>query len=338
MGTCGPYKIQQRMIPEEINSSIASRLLLRQRVDWPLAQKNYLALEHIKTKSFNMGGFTIKIQFTPSRIISSGAKIDFKNLSERKCFLCPSNLPEEQEKLAFGTDYSVLCNPYPIFTEHFTIATHKHINQEILSRFGDFLELTRQLDAYTLFYNGPKSGASAPDHAHFQAVSRNIMPLDYEWKSLLDKQGKCLINQKDGQLYTITNYLRNGFVIKAQTGNGASSLFQTVYHSLEKKDEETEPGMNLFGKYIDNSWVIILIPRKQHRPRQFYLEGEQQILSSPGGADIGGLFITAREEDFNKMTPEIICNIYQQVCYSNEEINEVAQSITKKNINTSIKR
>ena len=163
-----------------VSSSQATELLAKQLVTWPLAEKNYKALEAVQVKSFDMGGFSIRAQFNPARIVSTGAKVDARSLKERKCFLCPENLPVEQERLPFGFRHLVLCNPYPIFPQHFTIPTRKHTPQLILPQWNDFLELTRRLAPFTVFYNGPRSGASAPDHAHFQAVTRGIMPLDEE--------------------------------------------------------------------------------------------------------------------------------------------------------------
>ena len=152
-----------------VSSSQATELLSKQLVTWPLAEKNYKALEAVQVKSFDMGGFSIRAQFNPARIVSTGAKVDARSLKERKCFLCPENLPVEQERLPFGFRHLVLCNPYPIFPQHFTIPTRKHTPQLILPQWNDFLELTRRLAPFTVFYNGPRSGASAPDHAHFQS-------------------------------------------------------------------------------------------------------------------------------------------------------------------------
>ena len=175
-----------------VSSSQATELLSKQLVTWPLAEKNYKALEAVQVKSFDMGGFSIRAQFNPARIVSTGAKVDARSLKERKCFLCPENLPVEQERLPFGFRHLVLCNPYPIFPQHFTIPTRKHTPQLILPQWNDFLELTRRLAPFTVFYNGPRSGASAPDHAHFQAVTRGIMPLDEEVTQFIRQSYECI--------------------------------------------------------------------------------------------------------------------------------------------------
>ncbi len=165
-----------------VSSSQAKEMLAKQLVTWNIAKKNYAAFKDIQYKVFALDGFEIKVQFNPSRIQSSGANVDPEFLKERRCILCQEHLPVEQLRLPFGNDYLVLCNPYPIFPEHFTISTRQHLPQSITGRFQDMLEMARRLDQFTIFYNGPKSGASAPDHMHFQGGTRNYMPLDYERK------------------------------------------------------------------------------------------------------------------------------------------------------------
>ena len=338
-----------------VSSSQATELLSKQLVTWPLAEKNYKALEAVQVKSFDMGGFSIRAQFNPARIVSTGAKVDARSLKERKCFLCPENLPVEQERLPFGFRHLVLCNPYPIFPQHFTIPTRAHTPQLILPQWNDFLELTRRLAPFTVFYNGPRSGASAPDHAHFQAVTRGIMPLDEEVAHLIDREvtasqavrlpphkllGYRLTSREvtasqavsrqaaapeagDGRILLLTGYLRNGFVIQASARETATDLFKKIYAALPVPPGEPEPMMNLFGSHYDDNWVITVIPRKRHRPWQYEAEGDDHLLSSPGAADIGGLFITPLEKDFKKINPELLRDVYQQVCLSDRDVEEI---------------
>lgn len=328
MGTRSPHSFDKRMKPNIwISSSQARELLAKQLVTWPLLARNYEALKNVHTKSFDLGGFTIRVQFNPGRIASSGAKVDPRSIRERKCFLCPDHLPVEQERLPFGSRYLVLCNPYPIFPQHFTIATRKHEEQRILPRFGDFLELTRRLSDFTVFYNGPHSGASAPDHAHFQAATRDRMPIDTEMDRILAEEGTPIFVGADGSLQVFTHYLRNGFAITTSSPERASQLFKKVYDALPIVAGETEPRMNLLAMYQEEQWKIRVIPRRQHRPWQYEAEGNDHLLSSPGAVDIGGLFILVRKEDFDKISPAILRDVYRQVCFSDAEILEMAASI-----------
>ena len=149
---------------------------------WPLACDNFRALKNVKVREMDAGGLKVKLQFNPARIVSSAAKLDKKDIAKRKCFLCRDNRPPEQIMLKFegrkNKKYHILVNPYPIFPEHLVIAEAKHTDQSIRQRYVDMLDLARKYSGFTFFYNGPRSGASAPDHHHFQAAPSHIIPLE----------------------------------------------------------------------------------------------------------------------------------------------------------------
>ncbi|MDL2255188.1 DUF4922 domain-containing protein [Parabacteroides sp. OttesenSCG-928-G06] len=309
-----------------LSSEMAGLFLEKQLKQWPLAAANYQALRSVETRMLKPEGHRVCLQYNPTRILSTSAKTDKKVIRERPCFLCPDNLPEEQIRFRFRyeEEYLLLCNPYPIFLEHFTIPSTTHQPQAIANRFSDFLQINKALDKYTLFYNGPQSGASAPDHIHFQAVTRNVMPLDKEIETIHPQREQLLINSPEGSLHALKHYMRNGFIIRAASQEKAIDLFQVVYESA---GGGKEPDMNLFSYYTNGKWTIVVILRKTHRPWQYNAEGKDHILSSPGAADMGGLFITPRKEDFEKITPEILTDIYKQVGYDNEQIEAISQKI-----------
>lgn len=161
----------------DMNQTI-HHLLTGQLASWETARNNYAALSGVRVKELNVNGILYKVQFNPARIVSSGAKVDAKSILERKCFLCPANLPPVQKGIPFGGHYNILVNPFPIFPRHLTVPELAHTPQRIATRFTDMLELAEALTDYTIFYNGPKCGASAPDHAHFQAGNKGFMPIE----------------------------------------------------------------------------------------------------------------------------------------------------------------
>jgi hypothetical protein len=302
------------------NTSKALELLARQRWDWPELKAGYEALERMQVKTLSLGGLKVKVQYNPARSLSSAARTDALYLRERPCFLCPSHLPHRQEKLPMGSRYLLLCNPYPIFPEHFTIAARRHTPQLIKPYFADFLMAAKQLSGLTLFYNGPQCGASAPDHLHFQAVTRSYMPIDTEAEL---HKGLCLLSAEDGSIHQLERYLRAGFVLESTTEAGACALFERLYKVIRALvDGDDEPRMNLFCQYIGQGWQVIVIPRMAHRPWQFHARGDDQILVSPGAADIGGVFVTTREEDYWKISPTLLREIYKQLVYTNRLIVE----------------
>lgn len=302
-------------------------LLSRQPKEWKLFKDNLDALNGVQTKRYQIGQFEIVAQFNPARVISTAAKVDKASIQKRKCFLCPEHLPAEQLRLPVLDGYQILCNPYPIFPNHLTIPTVQHTPQSISPRIRALLELSSALPLYTLFYNGPQCGASAPDHAHFQAAPFGLMPMDREVRSFCSP----LYQQEETFLYKLCGYLRNGFVLTSTSIDKLARLFHSLYMCLPQKEGETEPMMNLFTHFEAGEYRLIVIPRKSHRPWQYQLEaGKEQFLSSPGAADIGGLFVTVRAEDFNRLSSALLEDIYQQVCWGDSDINRMAACFLEK--------
>lgn len=162
----------------------AAAFITAQRAEWPLAARNFDALDGVEVRSIAMPGMDIKVQFNPARIVSSGAKVDARSLAERPCFLCGKNRPAEQRGIDWR-GYTVLVNPFPIFPRHLTIPAVGHTPQRIQGRVADMLALAAELPGYTVFYNGPRCGASAPDHMHFQAGNSDFLPI---WQRLTPRR------------------------------------------------------------------------------------------------------------------------------------------------------
>ncbi|MAT57337.1 MAG: DUF4922 domain-containing protein [Ignavibacteriae bacterium] len=310
----------------ETLSSQIKNLLDSQIVDWELAKNNYKGLESVKVKDFSFDGFSIKIQFNPSRIISTSAKVDAKSIQERKCFLCKENLPKVQTGIDYKNEYIILVNPFPIFPEHFTIPKVDHKPQRIKENFEDILDLSKDLqDRYAVFYNGPKCGASAPDHMHFQAGIKNFMPVDYEFESI---QKITLSNSDNLRISYTENYLRNFISLESPDKYQITKAFNKVYDSIEQVEaKDDEPMMNVVASYQNDEWRIIVFPREKHRPSHYFEEGEKQILLSPASVDLGGVCITPREDDFNKITKRDIKDILTQVGVGKEKFDKIISGI-----------
>ncbi len=304
---------------------------LLQKQNWDLAKSNYEALKQVKTKELNVTGAKFKVQFNPARIVSSGAKVDAKSIQERKCFLCTENRPKEQDGLVFKPkvplgefrelkkEYTILINPFPIFPKHFTIPDVEHVPQLILGRFGDMLNLAEKMDDYVIFYNGPKCGASAPDHVHFQAGNKGFLPIEKGWRNHISEK----INDN---LFAVNNGFPT-FVIEATEKEECVRLFEKIYQNLEIKEGENEPMMNILTWFEGNKYVAVVIPRAKHRPDCYFAEGEKNILISPASVDLGGVFITPLEKDFEKISAENVAEILGEVCLDDKEFQETIEKI-----------
>ncbi|GHV13891.1 DUF4922 domain-containing protein [Bacteroidia bacterium] len=306
-----------------LTSKQAKELLHSQLDEWILAKTNFDALKSVETKEFDFSDFAIRIQFNPARIQSSAAKIDAKSIRERKCFLCPDNLPIEQKGIPYG-EYQVLVNPYPIFPEHFTIPTYKHTDQLIAGIYGDMLDLAKDMEEYTIFYNGPKCGASAPDHAHFQAGNKGFLPLEKEIKSITKE---TVLKSDKLILYAIRQYMRNCFLLETKDKDAAITVFNKLYGFLELKEDDKEPMTNILTWYENGTWYSVVFPREKHRPYCFFAEGDDNLLISPASVDLGGVFITPLEKDFKKIREKDVKDILKEICISDEKMQLVIDKL-----------
>ena len=293
-----------------LNNQVKS-LFDEQVANWELARRNFAGLKTVQTKTFNFDDFDIKVQFNPARIVSSAAKVDAKTIAERKCFLCSEHLPTEQKGIEAG-NYTILVNPFPIFPEHFTIPHTEHIRQQIKPFFGDMLELAKAMDDYVIFYNGPKCGASAPDHMHFQAGTRDFLPLISDYKRLKATHTDVLVEDDKYTVFCMKNYLRTVYCIESGNAKESKLVFNSLYTNLQQSNTE-EPMMNVVCTFEDGIWYTFVLPRKEFRPWQFTAEGDQQLMVSPATVEMCGIFITPIEQHFEKITKEDVISILEQV-------------------------
>ena len=303
-----------------LSNEVVYGLFERQLGVWQQAKDNYEALSHVAIKNFKLGDVPVKVQFNPARIVSSAAKVDVKSIKERKCFLCGANRPGIQEGVPFygkKREYTVLVNPFPIFPKHLTIPDVEHVDQIIGcdgERYEDMLSLAEILDDFVIFYNGPKCGASAPDHMHFQGGNKGFLPVEYDYAILK----KRLIHSCCGaSVYAVENYLKSTVAIEADNKEAAVHEFRQIYNSLVIKDEEKEPMLNILswsvGKESGKKYISIIFMRDKHRPSHYFAEGDSNILLSPASVDMGGVFITPLEKDFAKISEKNLIEITDEV-------------------------
>ncbi|OJV44354.1 MAG: DUF4922 domain-containing protein [Bacteroidales bacterium 36-12] len=278
--------------------------------EWLLAKQNYDALNRVKVKELDLGGCAVRVQFNPERIRSTAAKVDAASLRERPCFLCRDNRPNEQRDLYYNDKYSILINPFPIFPVHLTIPTIKHVDQLIFNSFEDMLDIAKDLDDFVVFYNGPKSGASAPDHMHFQAGNKGFLPLE---KDVVSMERIIISDNDDVICFSLKDYHRNMIALESDNKVQLISRFQKIYEQLEIKSGEPEPMLNVVIWYDDKKWFCCIFPRKKHRPNCFYAEGEDNLLFSPASVDLSGVCVLPQEKDFEKITAEDVIGIFEEI-------------------------
>ncbi len=362
----------------------------RELQEWPEAAERYKALEEVKSEELRVKSEELRVknesnkqgsegisdpslftlhsslqssdsslftlhssfisQWNPARIVSTGAAIDKKSISERPCFLCDNNRPKEQHKLMTEKHYQILVNPYPILPQHFTIPMRRHTPQSIYSSFGTLRRMAWNMPKHIVFYNGPLCGASCPDHMHLQAGSRGIVPLERDWtmyeknlRKLYPLTGEQMASMEEAGnvgsrpgLYLLEGYACPVFVIRSLPAESDSILCQRVYKALPVVGDEAEPRLNIVcwrqegTSSRPDEIVTLIFPRSKHRPDCYYAEGKEQLLISPGALDMCGLFITPREQDFKALTAEKAAAILKEVTLSEEELKPIIESLTDK--------
>ncbi len=315
---------------ETLNSFNLAALFSEQLASWEQAGSNYKALERVLVKDVNVDGFPFKVQFNPARITSSAAKVDAKSISERKCFLCKENRPAVQKGLEYvnnrdeANPYTVLINPFPIFPRHLTIPLLAHTDQLISGRFDAMLNLAKELEGYTLFYNGPKCGASAPDHFHFQAGNRGFLTIERELASL----GREDIFISNKSRVSLVKSIFNGLIaIESSCAVDANDLFEKIFATLEIKEGEREPMVNILCWYDSEIYTTLLYIREKHRPSHYFAEGDANILLSPASVDLGGVMITPLGKDFEKIDQNDIREILNEICISESDSFAIVNKI-----------
>ena len=339
------------------SSAPLDRFFDRQMRLWPDTLRRYRNLSHVETRALPSspvdGGnadvtppsLLLTAQYNPARIRSTGASITPEALGKRPCFLCKSNRPKEQltshivihssqlhNYALCPTNYEMLVNPYPILPRHFTIVASNHTSQRILPMLPLMMHMLERYTNLTLFYNGPLCGASAPDHAHLQAGTSGILPLQREWPRLsqhlsplaLGNDSQSTTKSDDALLATIDDYPCPAVLIRATKASDCLQLFRRLYDSLPIPDGQAEPMMNIVAWRSGSDRLMVVFPRAKHRPDCYYQTGDDQLLVSPGALDMAGLIITPRREDYERLTAEKAVGILRECSLSSFPIVHTA--------------
>lgn len=316
-------KARQHMLQGKadiMEDSSISRFFNRQLEVWTDARHRFRDLKHVETRQFSD---QLKLQWNPARIVSTGAKIDKKTLGERPCFLCDKNRPKEQMSKQIDEKFHLLVNPFPILPVHFTIPARKHQPQLIYKNYGEMHRFISLHSDLMVFYNGPKCGASAPDHLHFQAGTNGILPLQTNWQRLSRNLTDIISLNDEEKISVVRDFIVPAFVIISKSAESDEALFRRLYKAMPQRGDETEPMMNIISWRKGEEFISVVIPREKHRPEAYFAEGDALFVVSPGALDMSGLIITPREEDFRKLTEEKALSLLQECGVSEEKMNVI---------------
>lgn len=282
---------------------------------WPAVAAKYRALKSARTRTLPLRGTLVTLQSNPGRM----------PIFDHGCPLCEENYMEHQHTLPFegrkGRKYNVLVNRAPIFPNHLVITRDIHAPQTIWHRFPDMLDMAAQLENYIVFYNSPNSGTSVPQHAHFQACPKGYMPLERVTERMLravragesPQEVRFITSVRDAQLYHYQGFNRGIFMLRATTAKSMAKLFYRLLDCLNLLAEETEPRFNAFTYCSEGEFRALVTLRSASRPQCFFAEGDAHFAISPGAADMAGFIVVPEVDDFARLTPEVLSQIYDDV-------------------------
>ena len=344
------YKDQLRTIEIAARQHLASgkenykddnslmRFFNRQLELWPDARKRYRDLNAVETKQLQNAdnSMTLMAQWNPARIISTGAKVSKQDIKERPCFLCAKNRPAEQIVKPFDGKLDILVNPFPILSTHFTITARKHQPQQIADNYYEIHRLLENHPDITVFYNGPRCGASAPDHMHLQAGTTGLLPLQMAWPRLCRDLTPVVTLDDNNGIYTIDNYPCHALLIRSRSKDSDEMLFRKLYQALDttvkeaERERGEEPMMNIVSWRDNDDFLSVVFPRRKHRPECYHMEGEKQLLVSPGAIDMSGLLITPRREDYERVDTDVATAILKEVTVNDDDMKAVLNALKDK--------
>ncbi len=318
---------RQQLVAGKLDTTADNRLqrfFNRQLEIWEVPNLNYQQLSHVKTKQLG----DIEAQFNPARIVSTGANIDKKAIAERPCFLCNANRDNRQMSKILECGLELLINPFPILPMHFTLPTRRHQPQSVATLFPKIYSLLDDYADIMVFYNGPRCGASAPDHAHLQGGTSGLLPIQKCWQRFC-RSLKTVYSCGEGeQISLITEYVVPAFVIQSKSAKCEAQLFDKLYKALDK-EAGSEAMLNIVAWRQEDNHITVVFPRRKHRPDCYYAEGAEQLLASPGALDMAGLMILPRKDDFETITQERAEAVLREVAITSEQAAEICQRLTK---------
>lgn len=297
------------------------RFLLRQQNEtWELLQRNYENLSDVETKSLAVGNSTVFVQHNAARLTSTAAQVDETSIRSRPCFLCPGNLPPAQRGIAYGEQFIILCNPFPIFDEHFTIAHRQHIAQRFETVMHTFFQLSRDLgEDFVVLYNGPRCGASAPDHLHLQVGNTGLLPLEDEYEQMIMQAGEKVTDRHGLVAFGVDAGARRFLAIESDDITDVEEASLAALGALgDLHPTVDEPMVNILCWFLEGEWRVIIFPRAKHRPPCFDAAEERRLLISPAAVDLAGVLIAPRTEDYHAIEAHHVAAIFGEVLIAAE--------------------
>jgi len=81
---------------------------------------------------------------------------------------------------------------------------------------------------------------------------------------------------------------------------------------------QPEPMVNIAAYRNGAKAVVLIFPRRAHRPSAYFRSGVERIVVSPAVAEMGGIIVTPVERDFERLTAGMVEDIFREVSVDEE--------------------
>ena len=304
---------------------------------WPEMAASFRSLKGVRMRQLPLGGLNVTLQCNPGRISSTTADVTPEALAARPCPLCADHRPANQHFIKLegrkGRKYDLIVNRFPIFPQHFVIVREVHEKQSIWHRYVDMLDMALQLPGCVIFYNGPASGASIPDHLHFQAARKGYMPLERSVDRLMSivsqtegfvvperlaSELEFVASVQDAQLFHYKHLTRGVFALRAKTSKSMAKMFYRLLDCAPFLPGEEEPRFNALTWFTDGEYRAAVVLRSESRSHHYFATGEDHYTVAPGCADMAGSFVFPVEADFDRIDAKTLREVVDEVSISEE--------------------
>ncbi|QQS19983.1 DUF4922 domain-containing protein [Candidatus Saccharibacteria bacterium] len=289
---------------------IITMLLEQQRAAWKDLSINFAGLEKLKQSQMRLAETSVVIQLNERRA----------GRGKPTCFLDAQSLPAEQKGVSLAGLF-VAFNPYAVLLQHTTGIFPQHTDQSLDKLLAASLRLAVGLgQPSAVFYNGPLAGASAPHHAHIQAVRHPQFPIEASL-ARFDKTSE----QKAGQsiLYLPENLGRTVLAIDSPNISSAEDAVRKVIERLPMTPEDgyNEPRVNLMVRALGTGTLRVFIAPRE--ARVVTLKNGSKL--RPATLEtIGGLLVVTTEDDFFHLgnDPDEVARVFRETSCSLEKTRD----------------
>ncbi len=285
----------------------------QQRATWPMLRDGERSLAAMPTRVLRTGRAMLVAQANVRRSASTFAKTDAQSIAQRPCFLCERNLPAAERAIAFG-DLVLMPNPFPAIDEHLTIASREHVAQRFVGRIDALHTLVHAVgDTRFLLYNGPRCGASAPDHFHFQCGHIAAVPIFFHPD----------IDQGEGVSVLVAGG-RTALRVRHRDAASATASVAACLDALRALEPaEDEPMVNVLAVRRAGHYVTLLFPRFKHRPTGFSAP-DNPLAISPAALEMAGIIVISNPDQFDRVDAAAVETVFAEVCVPPDKLVELS--------------